>query len=64
MLRYTCSESVNMFRVGKLNVMQLLPSKKSDGSVIGRARPRSDHRYVVDFLKIELNYVCGSSVFR
>lgn len=53
-----------MFRVGKLNVMQLLPSKKSDGSVIGRARPRSDHRYVVDFLKIELNYVCGSSVFR
>jgi len=30
-------------------------SKKSDGSVLGEARLRSDHKYVVDFLKIKLN---------
>jgi hypothetical protein len=30
-------------------------SKKSDGSVLGGARLRSDRKYVVDFLKIELN---------
>ena len=30
-------------------------SKKSDGSVLGEARLRADHKYVVDFLKIKLN---------